>query len=320
MGSNYYEPPRRAADADLAELAAAVFKTKSAEKQQTALLSAYREAERVDKSLHWYLLKTQNFSKPSMPQLQGIEIEMKLEPENDISNLVAAVKEFSIPTKDFLVSSCPQGGKSEQHVYGTPEEERFIIITNEQGGHLKTKGQNDPYSFGIVGEEYVLRRSEALKQILKLDKHSQENSLLEFTHTLIDVCTPTPVKYRGVFVKEKLTQFCIERENGRVYSIVLGRCTADRHDPLVQLEIEYAGYIPGIINAGKVEDERAIVQDILSLSKKYAPWAPSTRTKFEWLIDKKIKTPQKKETKKEEPEKKKKLLIGGQSFFDDKVD
>ena len=73
-------------------------------------------------------------------------------------------------------------------------------------------------------------------------------------------------KFAGYIEKEKGEDFILDTSDGRVYSFVISR--AKRHDGEIQrqLELEYAGYVPGF-DKDAYEDEEKIVRGMVDLAK-----------------------------------------------------
>lgn len=244
--------------------------------------------------------------------LNGIEIEAKLNCKDEVSlNLDQRIeRKWGRFIKDYTLAR--SAGLS--HYFGT-DEERFLVIQNQQGVHLKIKGGSEPYNFGIEGEEFVLRRPESLKKVIGCRGGELEGDILGFVTEMLGNSN-TDVRYIGTMQKHKEDRHLLERNSGRIYTLTWGKCIRmksggngkfdydssgpDKNKYLTQLEIEYAGYIPKFMMKGNPEDERVIVEDITSLLdsfKEEYSLNPTTLTKFEWLAKKpEVKATRKKET------------------------
>ncbi len=291
------------------------FDARDAGERQELLLAAYQEAEKEGASLVSALLEAQGH-KELENGLAEIEIELKLTVPR-VGDLESTLTGFRLNPKKqdrFLQGEYAQKNKGANHYFGTSHEERFIVIENKGGWHIKLKGQAQPYSFGIPGEKFVLRRTESIKQLIE---SGYKGDLLSFVKLIVQECAPTEVRYLGRMEKDKATQFVIERTTGRVYSITLGVCTADKHEPLRQLEIEYAGHVPDFPGQKQAESEQKIIEDILFMTKQFEEHGltPTTLTKFEWLVGKTPEPGEKKATRR----RKKRVLSADQVFFDDSV-
>lgn len=220
--------------------------------------------------------------------LKGIEIELKLAVPEVPDDIARKLTEFELNYKKqnkFLKSSFTEISTNRSHYFGTFDEERFVYIENKLGGHLKVKGNVVPYCLGISNEEFVLRRTESLKQIVRSEDKSV---LLYFIKTIVNSCAPSTTHCVGMMYKEKATQYVLEQHSGRTYAVTLGVCRTEKREPLVQLEIEYAGHISMISDQKNIEDERNIVNDILSMADYFKRYnlTLTKLTKFNWLIGK----------------------------------
>ena len=100
--------------------------------------------------------------------------------------------------------------------------------------------------------------------------------------------------------------FLIDHTSGRLYSVVLSQCTLGRigsnntfeetKEKLIQLEIEYAGILPGYsvpsLKADLQSLERIVVEEIIGLQQALKisnKLEPTRLTKYEWIIQRKRK-------------------------------
>jgi hypothetical protein len=148
------------------------------------------------------------------------------------------------------------------HFIGDNRDEKLVVI--EKGGalYLKEKGLVTPVKFGIPYEELVIKRTESrykvnqneAKERLKLVRQEQG------------------VDYRGKIRKEKGDAFLLDTSDGRIYSMSFTRAhltkPGDVGESAIQrqLELEYAGYLPGFRGFEK-DSEKQIVRNMVDLAK-----------------------------------------------------
>ena len=312
-GPSYYPPPPAPRD-HIKDHLDNFYRAKTTESQQQHLTEALAEYEkqRVTSGFIDRMLGASE-KKVVKVQLKDVEIEHKLALPFDIKGGLEKTLLGLKVTHDsrFIRDNKLESGNSVNTYFGTEQEERFVVIEDKKGSgwHIKIKGQSTPYSLGIPGEEHVLRRTEVMEKI-----STGDTNLLSLAETLVTACTPTAVRNLGGMNKTKATEWVFERNTGRVYSVVLSQCLARGRQPLVQLEIEYAGHIPGF-RATDIEDERTIVQEILDVSKLFQTahgLTPTVLTKFDWLVGKEETSP----SQTNPPPKKRGKILKGQSFFD----
>ena len=246
------------------------------------LRTAYAEAERKQTSLIDALASQLTRENP----LDGIEIELKLEPNEDITN-TADIAIYKFPTSRFLKCSPVNTTDAKITYFGTDTEERYAVNINNYGARLKLKsGVTENYDFGLENQEYVLKRSEQLST----PAPKGDTTLLDIARAITGA-TDSDVRERGTMLKSSATQFILEENTGRIYSVVLGRCTMKNRQPLVQLEIEFAGNFTSFPD-NAFPSEKAIVQDILDIAGIYmktSKFSYSRQTKYDWMIGKTTK-------------------------------
>lgn len=146
--------------------------------------------------------------------------------------------------------------------YGTETDERLVVIEKAGALYLKEKGSVIPLDLGVDYENIVIKRSE------KRWKASFE----EVSGKVEEIKRDNLVDYKGKIRKEKGDAFILDACDGRIYSFTVTRANLIKpgekkeSDIQRQLEIEYAGYIPGF--KGFEEDsEKQIVQGMVDLAK-----------------------------------------------------
>jgi hypothetical protein len=136
--------------------------------------------------------------------------------------------------------------------YGDSLDERLVVIEKGNGLFLKEKGLVEQLESEVPYSEIVIKRSEI----------RYPASFEEVERKVNDVCKENGVRYRGKIRKEKGDFFVLDSNDGRIYSFCFTRAhlikPGQKEESGIQrqLEIEYAGYIPGVgnINIG-CEDE-----------------------------------------------------------------
>src|SRR3989338_3492703 len=322
-GWSSYSPPPEPKRDTVAEKVKEFYSIRDVSRRNSALLAAHHEAESKRVSLIQALLD--EVGGQIKNGLEGIEIEMKLSVPQVPKNLEAKLNSFELTLDQqnrFLRVTKTSNHTGTNNYFGNEEEERFIAIKNSAGWHIKIKQPAEPYSLGISGEEFVLRRPESLKEHTGIVSEAEQKAGFPLLIEQFAKGKTSDTRYLGAITKEKATQYAIERSTGRVYSLTLSLCKTKGRDPLVQLEIEYAGYIPNFPNPKNIESEAKIVEDILALARHFQQYdlTPTVQTKFDWLVGKDLtkseSNPKKAQKKLEE---KAAALSGDQVFFGESI-
>jgi len=148
------------------------------------------------------------------------------------------------------------------HFLGDDLDEKLVII--EKGGktYLKEKGPVISLALGVPFEEIVIKRTEIRYQA----------NLTEILNKVHKVKSEQGASYRGAIRKEKGDAFLLDTNDGRIYSMTftrayLTKAGEDKESAVQrQLEIEYAGFIPGF-QAHKKDCESQMVQGMVSIAK-----------------------------------------------------
>ena len=81
--------------------------------------------------------------------------------KTDLTEIMDAFEFLPSPTSRYLKDASNLESTGLNHFFGTGDgEERLVIIEKKGKWYLKEKGAREPYSFGIPGEEYVIKRPE----------------------------------------------------------------------------------------------------------------------------------------------------------------
>lgn len=157
----------------------------------------------------------------------------------------------------FLKDSTNTTIEGVNHFYGSNGEERLVVIEKAGKHYLKEKSQPLPLKTGVPYEEIVMKRTEK-----RWESTMQE--ILEKTQAAL----AGGAVYQGKIRKEKGDAFVLSSGDGRVYSFTITRAHCGDNIQR-QVEIEYAGYVPGFPTFRK-NDEAQIVQDMVDVAKHIA--------------------------------------------------
>jgi hypothetical protein len=157
----------------------------------------------------------------------------------------------------FLKDDVDVVAQGTNHFFGEGIEERLVVI--EKGGkiYLKEKSQPLELKTGVQYEQIVIKRTEKRYEA-KLDKILQK----------VAEVAKGGASYIGAAVKDKGDAFVLDTQSGRIFSFTVTKAHRD-HLVQRQLEIEYAGYVPGFPQFEK-GSEKQIVSDMVALAKQVA--------------------------------------------------
>jgi hypothetical protein len=148
------------------------------------------------------------------------------------------------------------------HFIGDSLDERLVVIEKAGGTYLKEKGLVVPLDLGIQYEDIIVKRTE--------ERHQADMS--EVLGKVKRITSEKGVEYRGKIRKEKGDAFLLDTSDGRIYSFTITRAHLTKAGDSIesgtqrQLEIEYAGYIPGFRGFEK-DSEKQLVQGMVDLAK-----------------------------------------------------
>ena len=253
------------------------------------LLDAYKQCLLTDNTKGFIDLVFKNRGIGSATnEFPQIEIESKLEiAYSRAGNVVEArpvaydalldLLEFApAPGARFLKDPMNAVSTGKNHFFGTDDgHEKITLIEKGGNWYLKQKGDTQPYEFGIPGEQFVLRRSETRAKTDPL-----EVALTIFEH---QKGLEGELKYRGFIEKTKAESFLLQVNSGRIYSMVITDSARDKDNSRqYQLELEYAGHIPGFKT--NVSEEREVVDDIVAIMKHICFMYQKVDVNGEWEI------------------------------------
>lgn len=146
--------------------------------------------------------------------------------------------------------------------YGTSTDERLVVITKGGETFLKEKSEILPVDTDIPYQKIVIKRKEK----------RYEAELDEVINKINDVSSRQDVSYRGRIRKEKGDDFVLDTNDGRIFSFTITRAhlipPGQEAETAVQrqLEIEYAGFLPGF-SGFKENSEIQIIQGMVDLAR-----------------------------------------------------
>lgn len=149
------------------------------------------------------------------------------------------------------------------HFYGDSMDEKVVVIEKMGKTYLKEKGLVSPISYGIPGEQLVIKRTE--------DRY--EAGIENIISKVNDTLSVPGNEYRGKIRKEKGDAFVLDALDGRIYSMSFTRAHLIRAGESIesdiqrQMEFEYAGYIPGF-GGFKKDSEPEIIKGMVELAKQ----------------------------------------------------
>lgn len=267
------------------------FRTKAVSKLIRALNIYEKQGNK--KGFFKYLMEMKG---EAVKELDDFEIESKLEimltplngkKEPGIVEIINAI-EFP-PVNDAYYIKDPVNARSVgENAFFGDDDERFVVIQKGGNWFLKEKGAVEHYSFGIPGEQIVLRRKETR---IPTDP-------LKVAETITAKYGDGKTSYKGKIRKDKVDAFVMNTLTGRLYGMTVSDSTfAERRQ--LQLEVEYAGYIPGFTT--DTDNERTIVEDVVNINKHVlflhsgksvngwrVEFAPTTERKFDFVTGQKL--------------------------------
>ena len=195
------------------------------------------------------------------------EVKMNIEPRGNGKEpeVVQYLDAFDFPVGGntrFIKDPINNFAVGINHFVGDSLDERLVVIEKCGKQYLKEKGKVERVNVGVFYEEIVVKRTES--------RH--ESSMDEVLNRIGRETSQSDVKYRGKIRKEKGDVFILDTSDGRIYSFTVTRSfltkagESSESGVQRQLEIEYAGYIPGFSGFEK-DSERQLVQGMVDLAK-----------------------------------------------------
>lgn len=148
------------------------------------------------------------------------------------------------------------------HFFGDGDNELLVVIEKCGKLYLKEKSQPLQLDTGVPYEQLVMKRTES----------RYEATMDQILQKVSDVGVKGG-KYVGAIRKEKGDAFILDAHDGRIFSFTVTRAALQVPGCVAkvqrQLEVEYAGYVPGFPDFVK-GDEKQIVADMVDLAKHVA--------------------------------------------------
>jgi len=221
-------------------------------------------------------------------EFSDIEYELKFDIQatctdarSEEPSLVEYLGIFQFPpieTARFLRESGTVTGEGTNHFYGDAEKERLVVI--EKGDKMYMKEKSPPLEMRL---QHDIPYSEI---VMKRTEHRYGATLAEVLAKTEEVVRAGSI-YQGCVVKEKGDTYILDTHEGRIYSLTLTRATLERGEETLvqrQLELEYAGYIPGFPQFEK-DSEEQIVAAMVEIAKHIGFFYRSTHVTPKWKID-----------------------------------
>ena len=225
-----------------------------------------------------------------------MKFDIRIEGNGTEPSIIDYLNAFDFPVATharFLKDPVNTNAVGINHFFGTDSEERLVIIEKE-GLHLKEKSEYLPLEVKVPYREIVSKRRERRYQA----------SLDDLVHKISAVNSETGAIYRGKIRKEKGDIFILDANDGRIYGFTITRAhlmfpgQKEERRTQRQLEIEYAGYIPGFSGFAKNSEEQIVVGIVDLARYTYAMYgnapilgrwrmslAPTMERKYDFVAD-----------------------------------
>jgi hypothetical protein len=221
--------------------------------------------------------------KEAPKEFPDIEYEVKLDimpvaekqgaKEPSIADYLAAFDFPAVGNARFLKDPVDSVAEGTNHFYGAGVEERLVVIEKMGKTYLKEKSQPLQLKTRVPHEDLVIKRTE------KRYPATMEDILKKVSE--VHKCGGD---YAGNIRKEKGDAFILDTYDGRIYSFTITRAhLAGKDDIQRQLEIEYAGYVPGF-NSFEKDSEKQIVAGMVDLARMSAYLSHNAPVKGGWRI------------------------------------
>lgn len=190
------------------------------------------------------------FSMTALPPKNGAK-------EPSIQQYLAAFDFPATTHARFLKDPIDSIAEGRNHFFGSDGDEKLVVI--EKGGKtfLKEKSQPIELKTNVQYGQIVMKRTE--------ERHP---ATMEEILAKVSEVNKTAGVYQGNIRKEKGDAFILDTNDGRIYSFTMTRAHLGGDETKVQrqLEMEYAGYIPGFEGFSKSNEEQ-IVKGMVDLAK-----------------------------------------------------
>lgn len=229
------------------------------------IVSAYRDFFETEESGFIQQLLDAKKLKEAPKEFPDMEYEIKfnigvVEGKGKEPDMKDYLNAFDFPpsnTARFLKDPCNIITEGTNHFFGEGIEERLVVIEKMGKFYLKEKGQPVQLDVSIPHQEIVIKRTEK----------RWETSIEEIMEKVGDIKKNNSA-YKGKIRKEKGDIFILDTADGRIYSFTINRSHLGKEIQR-QLEVEYAGYVPGF-TAFEKNSEAQIVSGMVDLAKYIA--------------------------------------------------
>ncbi|MDO8556801.1 MAG: hypothetical protein Q7R96_06555 [Nanoarchaeota archaeon] len=195
------------------------------------------------------------------------EIKINIEPngKGKEPEVVAYLDAFDFPIGSncrFIKDPVHNFAIGNNHFIGDDSDERMVVIEKAGKTYIKEKGLVVPVRLGVPYEEIIIKRTEV----------REENPISGVLEGIASATREEGVKYRGKLRKEKGDDFILDTNDGRIYSFTITRAHRTRVGEHTesgiqrQLELEYAGYLPGF-KGFKINSEEQVIRGMIDLAK-----------------------------------------------------
>lgn len=177
--------------------------------------------------------------------------------EPSVGDLLSAFVFPLGPSTRFIKDPVRTVAQGKNHFYGRGVEERLVVIEKGGGHYIKTKSDPLPFDADVPFQDLVIKR-----------KEDRRKATLEEILEKVAAVTQDGGQYFGHIIKDKGDDFILDVNDGRIYSFTVTRAedASDSNRVQRQLEIEYAGFVPGFPHFIK-DDETQIISGLVDLAK-----------------------------------------------------
>ncbi len=184
-----------------------------------------------------------------------IKFNVALVPPQDMEGVEPSMQKtfeaFELPIAHpsrFLKDNLQLFSESTNHFFGSKDEEALVVIERAEGQYLKEKSPPIPLNVGVEWESWVMKRSEV----------RYKASLKEVLSKVASVCAKGAA-YQGCIRKEKADAYILDTVFGRIFSLTYNQSHLEGRPMQRQLELEYAGFVPGFVDFLEANEEQMVL-------------------------------------------------------------
>lgn len=194
------------------------------------------------------------------------EVKFDLQPHGTRTepDIAAYLDAFDFPAGSntrFIKDPVNNIAEGTNHFMGDDLDEKLVVIEKAGKIFLKEKGPVQPLRTNVPYQDVVIKRTE-----------NRYEATMAQVMEKISAAASQSAGYKGKIRKEKGDAFVLDTNDGRIYSFTITRAhltkPGDNKESGVQrqLEIEYAGFIPGF-SGFKENSEEQIVKGMVDLAR-----------------------------------------------------